>query len=118
MLNADIRRIISFIFILLMISLSIYMAFNGKELAASICILSFSFGIAFLNLDKFSKIKGAGFEAELREAVHEANVAIDELRNVLISVAEPTISLLAVSSPFEYLPLKDKLEYTKIFQTR
>ncbi len=89
------------------------MAFNEKELAAIICILSFSLGLVFFNIDKFSKIKGPGFETEIRHEVEKANLAIKELRQVLTSVAEPTIALLSVSSPFEHLPLHYKLEYTK-----
>lgn len=53
------------------------MAMNDKELAATICILSFSLGLAFINLDKFSIIKGAGFEARLKDAVDDAYAAID-----------------------------------------
>ncbi|EGQ8316347.1 hypothetical protein GTW24_18730 [Vibrio cholerae] len=112
-LNIDVRRAVSFLMILLMILTSIYMAFNEKELAASICILSFSLGLVFFNIDKYSKIKGPGFETELRQEVEKANLAIKELRQVLTSVAEPTIALLSVSSPFEYLPLHYKLEYAK-----
>lgn len=120
MLNIDINRVISLIFILLMIVSSIHMAYEGKELAATISIVAFSFGLVFLNLDKFSKFKGAGFEAELRlkDAVTDAYAAIDELKKVALNVAEPTISLLAVSGPFQYLPLKYKLEYAnKISKT-
>lgn len=112
-MNIDTRRILSFIFILLMLASSTLMAFIEREAAASICILSFSLALSFLNLDKFSKIKGAGFEAELKDAVKANNIEIAQLKKVLITIAEPTISLLAVRNQIEYLPLKYKLVHAK-----
>lgn len=96
-----------------MIVSSIYMAVNDKEMAASICILSFSIGIAFINLDKFSTIKAAGFEAQLKDVVDEANTAIDELKAIAVNVSKPTISLLALRDAFSFLPLDSKLTYAR-----
>ncbi|OEE91767.1 hypothetical protein A140_02345 [Vibrio crassostreae 9ZC88] len=113
LLNINVQRVVSFFFVILMIVSSIYMAVNDKEMAASICILSFSIGIAFINLDKFSIIKAAGFEARLKDAVDEAYTAIDELKAIAINVSKPTISLLAVRDAFAYLPLDSKLTYAR-----
>lgn len=112
-LKIDVKRIISFLFILLMIGISVFLAYLGKEVAAGLTIIAFSFGLVFFNLDRFKKFKGAGFEAEIREVVTEAYAAIDELRKVAINVSEPAVSLLAVSGPFQHLPLSSKLEYAK-----
>ena len=112
-LKIDVKRIISFLFILLMIGISVSLAYLDKEAAAGLTIIAFSFGLVFLNLDRFKKFKGAGFEAEIREVVTEAYAAIDELRKVAINVSKPAVSLLAVSGPFQYLPLSSKLEYAR-----
>ena len=111
--KVDVKRIISLLFIFCMIVSTLLFAYLGREMAAGLSIVVFSFGLVFLNLDKFSKFKGAGFEAELKEVVTEAYAAIEDLRKVAINVSKPAVSLLAVRGPFQYLHLKFKLEYAK-----
>lgn len=65
----------------------------------------------FANLDKFSKFKGAGFEAEMRNAVRETYTALEELKELALSLSAPIIDELAVSGRMlQYIPLKYKLE--------
>jgi hypothetical protein len=65
----------------------------------------------FANLDKFSKFKGAGFEAEMRNAVKETYTALEELKELALSLSAPIIDELAVSGRMlQYIPLKYKLE--------
>lgn len=111
LLHIDIKRIINFLFIIALITLPTYLAVIGKEVAASLSLISISFALVFWNLDKFSKFKGAGFEAELKSAVEETYAAIDEVKKLAVCISSPTVSLLAVSGAFQYLPLKYKLEY-------
>ena len=51
--------------------------------------------LAFSNLDKFSKFKGAGFEAELKDTVKEANATIENLKTITIPLMITTIDILA-----------------------
>jgi hypothetical protein len=50
------------------------LAFLGKPTEMGLAILAGAIGLAFANIDKIRKFKGAGFEAEMREKV-EAVVA-------------------------------------------
>ncbi|MFM2589674.1 hypothetical protein [Vibrio sp. TBV020] len=61
----------------------------GIAVAAS-CVF-----LAFANLDKFTKSKGAGFEAELREAVSEANASIHELKELAKPLIRTNFEILA-----------------------
>lgn len=51
----------------------------------------------FANLEKFSKFKGAGFEAEMHNAVRETYAALEELKELALSLSAPIIDELAVS---------------------
>lgn len=61
----------------------------AKETAAmGIGVAGSAIFLVFANVDKFVRFKGAGFEAEMREFVSDANATVDNLR----SVATPLIS--------------------------
>ena len=45
-------------------------------------IASIGLALIFANLEKFSRFKGAGFEAELRTAVEKTYAAIEELKEL------------------------------------
>jgi hypothetical protein len=53
--------------------------------------------LVFANLDKFSRFKGAGIEAELRTAVNEAYAAIEQLKELGLSLSSPIVDELAIS---------------------
>ncbi len=61
----------------------------GIAVAAS-CVF-----LAFANLDKFTKFKGAGFEAELRGVVTEANATIHELKELAKPLIRTNFEILA-----------------------
>jgi len=60
----------------------------GSATTMGIGVAGSALFLAFANLERFVRFKGAGFEAEMREIVDEANATIDNLR----SVATPMIS--------------------------
>ncbi|MDD5141722.1 MAG: hypothetical protein PHY43_15845 [Verrucomicrobiales bacterium] len=67
--------------------------------------------LCFANLDKLKSFKAAGVEAELRTAVDKAYAAIEQLKDLGLSLSAPTVDELAVSGRMlQYLPLKHKLE--------
>lgn len=59
-------EIISFIVIL---AGSMFFGSKGMPVEMGLSIVAGAMSIAFVNLDKFSRIKGAGFEADLREKI-------------------------------------------------
>lgn len=78
---------------------------------AGIVIVAIFLALCFANLDKFVRFKGAGFEAELRTAVDKAYAAIDELKELGLSLSGPIVDELAISGRMlQYIPLKHKLE--------
>ena len=56
-------KLISFAFLLLG---SFYFGYKGQTTEMGLCILSASLALAFANIDKIQKFKGAGFEAEMK----------------------------------------------------
>lgn len=75
--------------------------------------------MALAQVDRFRKLKGAGFEAELaevKEATEEAKATAEELRVIARSVAQMSLEALAHSGLFGGVPdarrieLKDDLE--------
>src|SRR5688572_24537628 len=70
--------------------------FKGwKEMGAATAAVGLA--LAFANLDKIKSFKGAGFEAEMKEAVTKAYAAIDQLKDLGLSVSAPIVDELAVS---------------------
>ena len=61
----------------------------GIAVAAS-CVF-----LAFANLDKFTKFKGAGFEDELRDVVNEANATINEIKELAKPLIRTNFEILA-----------------------
>lgn len=63
------KQIIEFISFSTLFLGSLYFGFNGQPTEMGLAIVCGFTGFALVNLDKFSKIKAAGFEAELREKI-------------------------------------------------
>ncbi|MFA6546883.1 MAG: hypothetical protein WCS99_20875 [Limisphaerales bacterium] len=95
--------------------LGIYRGTEEMAIATGAIVLA----LFFANLDKFSRFKGAGIEAELRTAVNEAYAAIEQLKELGLSLSSPIVDELAISGRFlQYIPLKFKLErVAKIVET-
>jgi hypothetical protein len=65
----------------------------------------------FANLDKFSRFKGGGIEAELRTVVNEAYAAIEQLKELGLALSSPIVDDMAVSGKMlKFIHLKYKLE--------
>jgi hypothetical protein len=81
--------------------------------AKEVIAITAAFGVAlcFANLDKLSKFKTAGLEVELRKAVNDAYAAIDQLKELGVSLSNPIVAEMAVSGRMlQYIHLKYKLE--------
>jgi len=98
----------------LIVALVIVPLFVGIFLgAAEMSIAAFSIiaALFFSNLDKFSRFKGGGIEAELRIAVDQAYAAIDQLKELGLSLSGPIVDELALSGRIgQYIHLKYKLK--------
>jgi hypothetical protein len=86
---------------------------SPKEMG--IAVLAIGLALFFSNIDKFSRFKGtfkgAGLEAELKTAVNEAYAAIEQLKELGLSLSSPIIDELAISGRMlQYIHLKYKLE--------
>ncbi len=106
-----IKEILLVISIIAIMTIATIMGFNNMKVEMGIII---GLGIPvwfFLTIEKFETFKGAGIEAKLKKAVSEANATVEELRELAVSLAEPTIVLITMSNrPFQYLPISSKIE--------
>jgi hypothetical protein len=59
----------------------------GKPTEMCIFVVADGIGLAFANIDKIQRFKGAGFEAEMRKAVEEAYATTESLK----AIAKPLI---------------------------
>ena len=77
-------------------------------------ILAIGLALMFANLDKFSRFKAAGFEADLKTAVDKAYAAIDDVKELSLVLSTPIVDELALSGRMlEYMRLKYKLEHVE-----
>jgi len=86
---------------------------SPKEMG--IAVAAIGLALFFSNIDKFSRFKGtfkgAGLEAELKTAVDEAYAAIEQLKDLGLSLSGPIVDELAISGRMlQYIHLKYKLE--------
>lgn len=81
-------------FSLLIVSVFLF-GLKGMAVEMGIAVAASGIFLAFSNLEKFSKFKGAGFEAELKEAVNEANATIEQLKEVAAPLLITSLELLA-----------------------
>ena len=63
-----------------------------------IAVVACAIALSFLNLDKIQRFKGAGFEAEMKKAVDEANATVKQLRIVALTSVEAALTTLMSSS--------------------
>lgn len=103
----------TFFSLILIIVPSIYFGYIGKPAEMGLAIIAGSIAGAFLNLDKFERFSGAGFEAELKKAVEEAYATIGNLKQVTKPIMMVTISNLTHANRLGGLDFKTKYEYIK-----
>jgi hypothetical protein len=80
---------------------------GAKEMG--IAVLAITAALFFANLDKFERFKGGGIEAELRTVVNKAYAAIEQLRELGLSLSSPIVDELSLGM-LEHYHLKYKLE--------
>jgi hypothetical protein len=76
-----------------------------------ISISAIAVTLFFVNLDKFKRFKGAGIEAEMQDAVNKTYAALEQLKELAISLTKPIVATLAVSGKMDqFFHLKYKLK--------
>lgn len=63
------KKIVEYSSFTVMLGVSVIFGFMGYAAEMALAIVAGAIAFAFANIDRFSKIKGAGFEAELREKI-------------------------------------------------
>ena len=81
----------------MLIGVSVF-GYLDKPAAMTAVIIAGAMGMAFANLDRITHFKGAGFEAQMREAVQEAYATTDNLRDLAIVMARAVSDILAVEN--------------------
>ncbi len=82
-----------FIFVFLPLA-SFYFGYMGKPAEMGLAIVAGAIALAFANIDKIRKFKGAGFEAEMREQREQLDTMIAKTSEPLKDEG-PTISVKA-----------------------
>ncbi len=75
---------------LILLGVSVVLGFMGKPAEMGLAIVAGAIGLAFSDIGKFSRIKGAGFEAELREKLEVVEAVIEKETEPSISGEEST----------------------------
>ena len=92
----------------------IYFGVADKAGIMAASILAGCLILAFSYINKIKKFKGAGFEAELRDAVNEAYATIEKLQDIAVNLSEPIITEVTMQNRLtSYIPLKYRLEQIK-----
>ncbi|GLX68324.1 hypothetical protein [Paenibacillus glycanilyticus] len=107
-MKLDLRSALSFLFIV--VPALIFGAF-GKTAEMGLSLLVGAVAGAFLNLDKFAEFKGGGFEAKLKEAVHEAYATIDNMKEVARPLIITMISNLTFANRFDGADFNEQNKY-------
>ncbi len=91
----DMDKLKNFIGFTLLISSIFIFGLQGMSVEMGIAVVASSIFLAFANLHKFTKFKGAGFEAELKQVVDEAHATIENLKEVAKPLIQTSLNSLA-----------------------
>jgi len=88
------KQIIS---VILIIIPAFFFGYSGKTTEMALMIVASSITVAFMNMDKVQRFKGAGFEAEMKKAVEEAYATIENLKEISIPLIVSTLNTIIYS---------------------
>lgn len=94
---------------LLILGLAVMFGIMGKPTEMGIIVVAGAIAVAFLNIDKIQKFKGAGFEAEMKRAVAEANATVKQLREVAATSSEVILTDLMAGNFMSGTTLEKRL---------
>ncbi|WP_074905850.1 hypothetical protein [Nitrosomonas communis] len=90
--------------------LAVMFGLLGQPTEMGIIVLAGAISFAFLNIDKIQRFKGAGFEAEMREIVNNANATIEQLRDVATLSSEAILTSLMADNFFDGTTLATRIK--------
>jgi hypothetical protein len=94
---------------LLMLTLAMILGLLGRPTEMGLIVVAGAISVAFLNIDRIQKFKGAGFEAEMRQAVEQAHATVEQLRSLAAASAESTLTTLMAGNFFDGTTLTTRL---------
>ena len=103
-------KVITIIGSLLTLCLAVMFGVMGKPTEMGIIVVAGAIALAFFNIDKIQKFKGAGFEAEMKRAVEEANATIELLREVAATSSEAILTDLMAGNFMSGTTLAKRLD--------
>lgn len=100
---------ITWIGTLITISLATMFGIMNKPTEMGIIVVACAISLAFINIGKIQKFKGAGFEAEMKRAVEEANATVKQLREVATTSSEVVLTDLMAGNFMSGMTLEKRL---------
>ncbi|WP_410474518.1 hypothetical protein [Guyparkeria sp. TX1] len=100
----------SFIFL---ITAAATFGYQGKLGAMALSVVPGALGMAFSRLEMFTRIKGAGFEAELRRAVDEAYATTSSVKELAAELTKAINAIIGGEGRWGGIGLKRKLQIIK-----
>jgi hypothetical protein len=95
---------------ILMFGAAVMFGLLGKPTEMGLIIAAGAVAISFLNIDRIQRFKGAGFEAEMKQAVEHVHATVDQLRLLAAAVAESTLTSLMAENFFDGISLETRLD--------
>ena len=95
---------------LLTLGLAVMFGMMSKPTEMGLIVAAGAIALAFLNIDKIQRFKGAGFEAEMKRAVEEANVTLEQLREVAATSSEAILTDLMAGNFVSGTTLEKRLD--------
>lgn len=97
----------------------LYFGYHGKPAEMGLIIVAGALGVALSNLDKFERIKGAGFEVKLKEAISDIlaveDRSVEDMTKEILSkvryLVNDSVSMMDQSDEIE---LDDILEWPQL----
>lgn len=90
------KTLLNILSVLMLFGVSTFLGFFDKATEMGLAIVAGALGLAFANIDKIHKFKGAGFEAEMKDLVKEGHDVIDSLKELGIALSKPIMLYMAI----------------------
>lgn len=94
-MKSIISRPVFFIGLIYIIGSTLYFGVNDKPTQMGLTLIAGGIIMAFGNLDKISRFRGAGFEAEMKQKIDEAYATLANLQDLAVATVGPIMSILA-----------------------
>lgn len=105
------KQLLNLLFLSALIVIPTIFGFLKMPTEMGISIGGIAVALFFINLDKFKRFKGAGIEAEMQEAMTKTYAALEQLKELALTLTSPIVDTLALAGKTgQFIHLKYKLE--------